>query len=266
MATGHDSSSAAIPTERLELMVVSAVVVVLAVLALVDAVVDFVPQEVLTSGIFVALLAVLRMCTRMYAVDARTKALVESTERLEHRSTRLDATLADVAGAITGPHVTTYPNAHAFYADMGAALRGAEMRLDLTHIRAETPKDFGAAADGWFDEVREWLAVHPARSARRVISSTSPDVVAWAEQTQRELHGLNFYIEVIPWPLSIPAVNIAIIDEKRVFIALPGATPQSSPGLASEDPLTVGHFLESFNAMWNEGVLLDTWLARESPA
>jgi hypothetical protein len=191
--------------------------------------------------------------------------IVEMVDRVQRRADTIDKTANTIHSFISAPEVRTYPNAAEFYRAMNSALRVSKSSLDLTHIRTETPSDFGAAADGWFDNVRQWVENDDARSARRVIASTSQDVVAWATQMNRELGEVPFYVALTPWPLSIPAVNIAIFDEKRVFVSLPGPTAQRSPGFETTDPLTVRHFIGSFEALWNaqQTEPLKDWLTRQ---
>lgn len=183
------------------------------------------------------------------ALTSRTQAVEQSIQ-----------TLAESGSA----RVTTYANTQEFYRAMLDELEKTTYTLDVTHIRKQAPTDFGAAADGWFGKTKDWVAADQRRSIRRIISAGSPEVIDWARRFQPEIAGLSFYVGVTNWPLTIPAVNVAIMDSRTLFMALPGSTPERSPGLRIEDPTTVNHFLTAFEALSKEAVPFPEWLSQQN--
>jgi hypothetical protein len=236
--------------------------------------------------IFAALYGVFRSVLPIRGVASRLDDAHETLTKLENLPDQLQNTiaavetkvdgLADQLGEIhltahrlgslaDGREITTFSDGDEYYRALTEALNTAKHSLDLTHIRGEVPKDFGDSDHGWFEQVFDWLDGRPNRSVRRIMSVRTNEALDWAHKlcADRERQP-SFYVSVIDWPLNIPAVNVAIVDGARVYVALPGPTPQRSSGLLIEDALTVQHYREAYDVMYREAEDLSVWLARTS--
>lgn len=211
---------------------VTQVVLVAAVLGSVAGNLLAVPVKWQIPLIFVALYGIYRSVLPIRQLVADVTVTRETLGRLE---------------ALVESHaIMTFSNANEFYESLTRALDETTSSVDLTHIRAEAPDDFGVSAHGWFSQVRDWVRTDPSsRSVRRIISVQNDAMENWARALAVETQGLPFYVSVIDWPLAIPAVNVAILDGQRVYMALPGPTPQRSAGVFTEDVATVRHFRET---------------------
>lgn len=209
--------------------------------------------------VILGLLAVVQLLDPLSSVGRETNGL-------KGKLADVQATVQRLKDLAEGHSITTFSNADQYYSELVKALQTTQSSVDLTHIRANVPKDFGKTAHGWFDLVRDWVRAEPSnRSVRRVISIRNPQMATWARSLAVETGGLPFYVSVIDWPLAIPAVNIAILDCHRVFLALPGPTPQRSAGVVTDDAVTVQHFRETYDVLWRSAVELSIWLENDHP-
>ena len=163
----------------------------------------------------------------------------------------------------TAVRVQRFPNVDDLYKQLKAAIWSATGSLDLTHIRDEPPQEFGDEAAGWSDAVLEWLLDGPGRSVRRIISARSDAMKAWArhlEETTRDHPA--YHIRVVDWSIDAPAVNMVIVDDKVVFLAVTGDVKERTKGLGIEDPVSAEYFASYYTRLWSSGSDLSEWLAR----
>jgi hypothetical protein len=152
-------------------------------------------------------------------------------------------------------------NVSDFYESLTSAVDKARATLDLTHIRDTPPRDFGTRADVFFDKLVDWCA-EDGRSIRRVISARNPAMRAWARQLQEETKHLSrFNVRVTNWSLETPAMNMAIVDGKVVFLALTADAAERTKGIAMEDPTGAQYFTDYYDTLWRTSTPLEEWLA-----
>ena len=151
-----------------------------------------------------------------------------------------------------------------FYDDLGRAVDQAVSTADLTHIRDNPPADFGQEAETYSELIIEWLRRDPSHSARRIISVRSSAMMDYARALQQvQARVPSYRIRVVDWSISAPALNMAIIDGKAVFLALTGETPERTKGFAVEDETTAKYFASYYSVLWGAAVELDEFLARQ---
>lgn len=160
--------------------------------------------------------------------------------------------------------VQRMPNVKEFYESLDGAVRNATSTLDLTHIRDTPPGDFGDQATRFFAQLVDWCTVE-GRSARRIICVRNPAMLAWARQLADETRHLSrFSVRVVDWSTEAPAINMAIVDGKAVYLALTGATTERTRGLGIEDEDATQYFSDYYDNLWRGARDLDGWLARDS--
>lgn len=158
--------------------------------------------------------------------------------------------------------VQRMPTVRDFYEGLILGLQEAASTIDLTHIRDEPPRDFGPSAGDFFSRLVKWCQAEDGRSIRRLIAVKSPAMHAWAQELAEETQDIpQFEIRVVAWSSEFPALNMAIIDEKAVYLALTGSTVQRTRGLAIEDSTTAQYFRDYYENIWQSAVDLHDWLA-----
>jgi len=164
--------------------------------------------------------------------------------------------------ARTYPKVAPYATYRAFYNDLLITLENTQYKIDLTHIRDEPPSDFEGASD-WFERVILWADEHPLGRVRRIISITNDKMRSWATELlitiQERKHG-NFEVRVCDWHASFPAVNMAIFDRRRVFIALTGAGATETAGFNVSEHTITDYFVDYYNNIWSQSIPLRKYL------
>jgi hypothetical protein len=168
--------------------------------------------------------------------------------------------LRDVANV----RVQLTPNVKDFYESLDKALDQSTSTVDLTHIRDSPPADFGPGAGGFFERVVDWCGVE-GRSVRRIICVRSPAMYDWARELAAKTEHLpQFKIRVINWTIDAPAMNMAIFDEKVVYLALTGSTLERTRGLGIEDQTATQYFNDYYDNLWRSSEDLRQWLADNS--
>lgn len=156
------------------------------------------------------------------------------------------------------------PTVRDFYDSLRAGLNQASATIDLTHIRDTPPVDFGPGASDFFEKVLEW-SEGDGRSVRRIIAVRSPAMLEWAKELESRTQTLpRFKVRVVDWTIDAPALNMAIIDDRAVFLALSGSLPERMKGLGIEDQATTQHFAEYYQCLWDASEDLTSWLANTS--
>jgi hypothetical protein len=176
------------------------------------------------------------------------------------------ASLTSLVGQLSSPKIETLATPDAFYRSLRHALDLATSTLDLTHIRDNPPGDIGGTHPrGWFEEVVKWLKSEPSRSVRRIIAVRNPAMLAWAIELDHLCATnpqLNLDIRVVDWRIDAPAINMAIIDGKTVYLAITGGSMSRTPGLEISDLTIARYFGDYYNNLWNSSEPLRTYLGR----
>lgn len=158
----------------------------------------------------------------------------------------------------------TFSTRQEFYNDLAKAVEQATSTLDLTHIRDHPPKDFGTEAEEYAESVANWLREDSDHSARRIISANSPAMLEWARALAKLQQSLPAYhIRVVDWSINAPALNMAIVDGRAVFLALTGDTVERTNGFAIEDERTAEYFTDYYSVLWHAGVDLQEFMTKQ---
>lgn len=161
--------------------------------------------------------------------------------------------------------VQRMPTVKDFYDSLMDGLAKAETTLDLTHIRDHPPADFGPGASEFFTRLVDWCMTEQGRSIRRIISVRNVAMYEWALALAEQVADLpQFEIRVIDWAPRAPALNMAIIDERAVYLALTGSTITRTRGLGIEDQKTAQYFRDYYETLWGSSTDLQDWLAKNS--
>lgn len=159
----------------------------------------------------------------------------------------------------------TYSTQQELYADLERAVSKATSTLDLTHIRDQPPAAFGAEADQYSEAVVAWLRSDNDHSARRIISVRSRDMLEWAKELEKiKSRTPHYHIRVVDWSISAPALNMAIIDGRAVFLALTGDTFERTRGFGIEDQTTAEYFSHYYSVLWSAAVELGEFLTKQN--
>jgi len=150
-----------------------------------------------------------------------------------------------------------YRNTREFYQALENAMKNAKHELLLTHIRLDPPAKF-TEGEEYYGLVEKWATDHPEGVVKRISTNTPEKMKEWASQQQvRAKRQSNYYFRVIEWSNQFSHINMAIIDEKTVYIAISGDTAEETSGLETSDSEIVGNFKKYFNIMWSHATRLD---------
>ncbi len=167
--------------------------------------------------------------------------------------------LRGVAEAVS---VQRYATVESFYTDLTHAVDEATVSLDLSHIRDQPPADFrGSHPTEYFNRVMEWTTAGPQRSVRRLISVRNDEMRQWARLLADATSQIPaFRVRVVKWDIDAPAINMAIVDGKAVFLAITGEVVERTKGLGIEDTDVAAYFTDYYNMLWNHSVDLAVFL------
>lgn len=145
-----------------------------------------------------------------------------------------------------------FPSYESFYDALNNSVEDANESLCLTHIRNESPDDFDAESTrNYFNKLEKWCEEHPSGQIKRVTALSNEKMVSWGDElSNRTKETDNFYVRVCDWELDFPFINLAIIDEKEVYIALTADTAQETTGVRIQDEKVANSFVKYFNHMW----------------
>lgn len=155
----------------------------------------------------------------------------------------------------------TYPE---FYRDCSVALGQSSQKVDLTHIRDEPPQDFTGVTK-WYNDVIKWCDEHPYGKVRRIISISNARMFEWAKELSESIKKLpnhNFDVRVCRWEADFPAINMAIFDRKRIFIALTSFGTSETTGVQIADTQIADYFVDYFNNVWGKSEDLNIFLEK----
>lgn len=164
----------------------------------------------------------------------------------------------------THPKIAGYTTYMEFYKNCLLALEQSFKKIDLTHIRHEPPQDF-TGVSGWYDEVIEWCDKHPYGKVRRIIAVSNLKMLKWAQELAGHIEKLpthNFEVKVCDWTADFPAINLAIFDRRRVFIALTGFGTSETAGFQISDAIIADYFVDYYNNVWGKSEDLINFLEK----
>ncbi len=170
-------------------------------------------------------------------------------------------------GVAEAVRVQRYATMESFYSDLAHAVEEASVSLDLSHIRDQPPAEFrGNRPTEYFNRVMEWTTSGSQRSVRRLISIRNQEMRQWASQLADATSQIPaFRVRVVKWDMDAPAINMAIVDGKAVFLAITGEIVERTKGLGIEDTDVAAYFTDYYNMLWNNSIDLATFLADYEP-
>jgi len=218
-------------SERTELHLISLAVIALLLVVLIGGAVGLnLSTSISTAAILAALFALLRVGARIYDVEDASNAI-----------------LAKVQRGTNVQRFRTYPE---FYEALASALPRTERSMRLTHIRDDPPDAFSVDS-GYYSDVERWAERNPGCPARRVIAVNNDRMREWAMSLKEIEDRLrNFNVRVTSRSAGLPVINMAILDEARVFLAISGESPEETAGVAIEDPEVGRYFADYFDHLW----------------
>jgi hypothetical protein len=190
--------------------------------------------------IFLALIVIIRLLTPVAQIHMNVKYL---------RQLSASATVKPFASVTS------------FYEDLRHALSAAESTVDLTHIRDNPPSDFARQSNGWYEATLEWAQNGASRSVRRLISVRGDAMQAWASELRRLTDQVpNFQVRVVVWSIDAPAINMAIFDERVVFLAVSGEVFERAKGIGIENKEVAHYFNSYYEKLWHASRPLGEYL------
>ncbi|MFE4369119.1 helix-turn-helix domain-containing protein [Streptomyces sp. NPDC056835] len=163
-----------------------------------------------------------------------------------------------------------YRNNREFYEAASERVRQARSEIRVTYTRRYPPTQYTTRASAeYFASILGWAGEDSddERCVRRVIGvpehggSPDKDMLSWARQHYKDSkHILNYEANVLRWTASADGLNMALIDDRVVFLAFSGGPRQKLNGLSIEDPTFMSYFTAYFDQLWAALQPLGTYL------
>jgi hypothetical protein len=203
-------------------------------------------EKATTAAILAALFVILRLAVRLYDVQEATGAILDHVRH--------------------GTQVRRFKTYPEFYKCLNSAMADAKAFVRLTHIRDHPPAAFRMESS-YFTDVERWASARPECPVRRVIAVNNDAMFAWAEalhETEGKLP--NFCVRACAWGSAFPMINMAILDEQDVFLAISGDSPEQTAGVWISDPEVCRYFIDYFDNLWREALPIGKVLASGPPS
>lgn len=172
----------------------------------------------------------------------------------------IDNNIEKVIESFSSTNTIRYDTYHEFYDDLNDSLKRAKKSLCLTHIRDEPPASF-VLGQKYFDSIELWCKEHPGASARRITAASNNDMTSWVnEQVETSKRCQNFRVRVCEWKSVFPMINMAILDDEKVFLAISSDAPERTTGIQIEDKGISKYFRDYFDNVWSNSVPADIFL------
>lgn len=139
-----------------------------------------------------------------------------------------------------------------FYQSLNQQLRNANEEILLTHIRHETPSKY-THGKKYFDNVIGWAKKHPDGAVKRISCRSNSDMSKYCDsQYELSKEVSNYHFKAVEWNSPFPNINFAIIDRRKVFVALSGSVANETAGLFLEDERAASYFKSYFEAVFTK--------------
>jgi hypothetical protein len=163
-----------------------------------------------------------------------------------------------------GLESTFYGSNSEFYSSTQRKMQSATRHIWVTYVRLVPPPGFESPeADSYFKYGIAWARQNRDREFRRIVGA--PDggpVSAWLVQHYEETKSVgNYLVRVSPFSGPVDGINIAIIDDRAVFIALSGEGNRLT-GHSLETAEAVHAFREYFLQWWDSCEKLEDYVQR----
>jgi hypothetical protein len=206
--------------------------------------------------ILLALYMILRVLVPLRGAEPKVREFQDQIVALEHR---LDALQISLSATPVEYHVDNSQ----FYGDLTArVMHVARHRIDVTYFRKVPPSAFAEAKSReYFQAILAWAEADPSRIVRRIIGVHTDQMRDWARQHWRETKGIaNYEARVIEYKGKPDMLNIALIDDRLVYLAFSGPTDQSMSGMGIDDSRACQYFTRYYDQNWASAEPLADWV------
>ncbi|HEY5988696.1 MAG TPA: hypothetical protein VIV12_20295 [Streptosporangiaceae bacterium] len=162
-----------------------------------------------------------------------------------------------------GVESTFYRTNSEFYAATQKRMQVAKSHI-WVHVRTIPPPGFESAeANSYFKYTVDWARRNPDREFRRIFGAAdSGPMAAWLARHHEETREIrNYRVCVVPFHGKVDEINLAIVDDSAVFLAVSG-DGNSMTGHSLETPDAVHAFREYYLQKWNTGESLEEYVRR----
>jgi hypothetical protein len=220
------------------------------------------PVTWLMPGIFLALYMILRVLVPLRGAEPKLRDFHRQIVMLERR---LDALQISLAATPVEYHLDN----NEFYGNLAERVRSsAQHRLELTYFRHTPPTAFTQEKSRhYFQSVLDWAEEEHSRCVRRVIGVHSDEMRTWVHKHWQETRNTaNYEARIIEYGGKPDMFNMALIDDRSVYLAFSGPTNQSMSGLSIDDPRACQYFSRYYDQNWALAEPLSEWVVRNPVA
>jgi hypothetical protein len=175
-------------------------------------------------------------------------------------------TLIGTRPSRTGLESSFYGSNSEFYSSTQRRMQSATRHIWVTYVRLVPPPGFESPeADSYFKYGLAWARQNRDRELRRIVGAPDQGPVAeWLVRHYSETKDIgNYLVRVSPFSGPVDGINIAIIDDRAVFIALSGEGNRLT-GHSLDTPEAVHAFREYFLQWWDSCERLEDYTRRIS--
>ncbi len=172
----------------------------------------------------------------------------------------------------TPPTSTYYRTSDEFFDSLRRHVQGAERRVYSSYVRRTPPPSFQSpAVRRYYETILDWTRRNPGSSYHRVmgVPAAEPHKTAmedWLSSHHQETRGIhNYHVRVVVTDIGVDAVNLAVVDDKAVFLLLT-ADGSFMSGHSLETAEAVTSFRDYYSAWWASAEPLETYLQRARPS
>jgi hypothetical protein len=208
--------------------------------------------------IFFALYMILRVLVPLRGAEPKVRDFRDQIAALERR---LDALQISLSATPVQYHIDN----NEFYGNLAERVRNtARTRVDVTYFRKVPPSTFAQEkSQQYFRSLLEWAGEDPSRIVRRIIGVHNDRMRNWAYNHWAETSGTpNYEARIVEYPGKPDMFNMALIDDRHVYLAFSGPTDQSMSGLDIDDARACQYFTRYYDQNWAIAEPLADWVAR----
>jgi hypothetical protein len=247
--------------ENLEYFFLFAGLIVAVVFSLTAAIWRF-PIAWLLPAIFLALYMILRV---LVPLRNAAPTLQDFRDQIVGLRGRMDALQISLGATPVEYHIDN----NEFYGNLTQRImHSAQHKLDVTYLRRIPPTSFTQEKSrSYFQSILDWANEEPARSVRRIIGVHNDEMRKWAYRHWQETRKIsNYEARIIEYEGKLDMLNMALIDERFVYLAFSGSTNQSMSGLSIDDKRACQYFAHYYDQNWANAEPLAQWASRYSSA
>ncbi|MGO8896601.1 MAG: hypothetical protein ACLP8X_20925 [Streptosporangiaceae bacterium] len=147
-------------------------------------------------------------------------------------------------------------------------MNSAQHKLDVTYVRRIPPTAFTQEkSQHYFKSILDWANEEHARTVRRIIGVHNEEMRKWAYKHWQDTRQIsNYEARILEYEGKLDMLNMALIDERFVYLAFSGSTNQSMSGLSIDDKRACQYFSHYYDQNWANAEPLAQWASRYSSA